>query len=106
MTPEQNNKAGPVISSQTREDLCLYVTNLIRDALFPLTYEERFVVLKAVVDNQAAQPDQPTSEQIEIMISKTIRDQVGRVIANLINDPNSAVSRSIQKNIGPTRQRF
>jgi tape measure domain-containing protein len=43
--------------------------------------------------------------QVEIMITKAIRDQTGRVIAGQINDPNSMVSRSMQKNISSDRRR-
>jgi tape measure domain-containing protein len=43
--------------------------------------------------------------QIEVMITKAIRDQTGRVVAGLINDPNSSVSRSMQKNLDTGRRR-
>jgi hypothetical protein len=42
---------------------------------------------------------------VEVMISKAIRDQTGRVVAGQINDPNSMVSRSMQKNIGNGERR-
>jgi lambda family phage tail tape measure protein len=42
---------------------------------------------------------------VEVIVSKAIRDQTGRVVAGQINDPNSMVSRSMQKNIGNGERR-
>jgi len=43
--------------------------------------------------------------EVEVMITKAIRDQTGRVVAGMINDPNSPVSRSMQKNLDTGRRR-
>jgi hypothetical protein len=116
MTQEQNNKAGPVVNKQSRQELVDYVTGLINDALYPLTADERNEVLHSLVPVHVTinrnGSDAEVSViplvpgQIEVMISKAIRQQVGKVVASQINDPNSAVSRSIEKNIGPTRRRI
>src|SRR5690606_27493226 len=61
------------------------------------------------INNNAAgvqvEANQVSPGQIEVMISKAIRDQTGRVVAGQINDPNSMVSRSLQKNISSDRRR-
>lgn len=64
--------------------------------------------VNVTVNNNAGvqvETNQLSPGQIEIMISKGIRDQTGRVIAGQINDPNSIVSRSIAKNVNTDRRR-
>lgn len=48
---------------------------------------------------------QLSPSQVEVMITKAIRDQTGKVVAGQINDPNSHVARSLQKNINSERRR-
>lgn len=43
--------------------------------------------------------------QVEVMITKAIQAQTGRYVASQINDPNSIVSRSLQKNMNTDRRR-
>lgn len=61
------------------------------------------------VNNNAPGVDVQTREispgQIEIMIAKGIRDQAPRVVAGQINDPNSMISRGLQKNLESSRRR-
>lgn len=44
--------------------------------------------------------------QVQVMITKAMRDQTGKIIAGHINDPNSQVSRSLQKNMASERRRI
>lgn len=47
-----------------------------------------------------------TLGSVSDMISKAIRSQAGSMIADQINDPNSAVSRALQKNLTSGRNRY
>lgn len=133
MTSEQNNKAGPAINKQSREELRAYIGTRIYDLLIPLTKEEKYELLCSLLDHGTSanvynhvpgvevnviftkpqhvditvkkKINEVSSDRIEIMISKAIRDQTGRVVAGQINDPNSAVSRSLLKNIRAGRLR-
>lgn len=42
---------------------------------------------------------------VEVIVSKAIRDQTGRVVAGQISDPNSMVSRTLGKHIGNGERR-
>jgi tape measure domain-containing protein len=43
--------------------------------------------------------------EVQVMITKALRDQAGKIIAGAINNPNSDVSRSLQKNVNSERRR-
>lgn len=64
--------------------------------------------VQVIVNNNAGvqvETNQLSPGQVEVMITKAIQSQTGRVIAGQINDPNSLVSRSMQKNISSDRRR-
>jgi tape measure domain-containing protein len=64
--------------------------------------------MQVTVNNNAGvivETNQLSPTQVEVMINKAIRDQTGRVVAGAINDPNSTVSRSLQKNLDNGRRR-
>lgn len=98
---EDFSKVGTTVNRQPRSELIDYVIQLVRDALYPLTGLERSEVLHRV----AVPEVRPSSGEIENMISKAIREQTGKIVAKHINDPNSTISRSLQKNIGADRRR-
>jgi hypothetical protein len=91
---EDFNKTNSTVNQQTREQLLDYVTTLVSDALHPLTNLERAEVLY-----RAAIPTTTPSE-IAVMITKAIREQASKIIADQISDPSSAVSRSLKKTFG------
>lgn len=87
---------------------------IIVESLAGLPTPEKRRVLSAVIhafgltvpnntDVQVGAPEL-TPGQIEIMISRAIREQTGNVVAGQINDPNSPVTRSIIKNLGVARR--
>lgn len=64
---------------------------------------------KIVINNNAGaqvEAREVSPGEIEVMINKAIRERTGNVIAGQINDPNSPVSRSLQKNIDTGRRRM
>jgi tape measure domain-containing protein len=64
--------------------------------------------MQVILNNNAGvivETNQLSPTQVEVMINKAIRDQTGRVVAGAINDPNSTVSRSLQKNLDNGRRR-
>jgi hypothetical protein len=74
-------------------------------ALAGLDNEERLRVLKSAKEatNTA---DSRHQSQIEAMASKVIFEQIDKAVSSQVNDPNSAVSRSLQKNLNVCRKRW
>jgi hypothetical protein len=105
MTESNSSPIRPIING--REAQFNHVLKTVLDALLPLTKDERSRVLEVIKHtfNLSSELDSD-SEEVKIMITKAIREQTGKIISAQINDPNSAVSRSIQKNIGVGRRQI
>ncbi len=96
------DKVNPAMKQQTREELCLYVSNVIREALYPLTITEQEKVLAWV---RGDKPVGLSPTDIHDLIVKTLKQQVGPLVVSQIENPNSDISRSIQRTVGIGRPR-